>query len=470
MARSMLLYWKIWVLKRSLLVTSSIAGFGLLGFLSAPAVAEDYVPLLPTSSNLSDAPYETIAESLQIRESADHPQSIPTAAVLSTDSPHLQLSFSSATTFPRALEQPNAPVILDLRPVPRDSITASYGTIHPSSLVVGNPKAGQVVPPKKSAPIALIGGFSPAAGAVGTVQIAQDSPAGSPLPNEDPELGIIRVRSDSEDPELGILRIREQPVVPETRTAEPPEFGFFTARFSAASSDNVLLAVNDVGGLTGDEFLRPAISLTFYPPVGPRTILIGDMDVGLQRYTTRSDLNYDDLRFRLGVRQGLFPRTYGQLMFTYQQLFRPGSPRFRFFENTAFSFTLGRRDPLTDQLSLNSYYQIQLNDAESRANASGPTDLTQFDRITQSLGGYLNYVISPQWQTGMSYQVTLSDYTGQERYDTYHQLLGQLVYRLTPDVRMSVYGGWSFGRSSEPRIRFDDTLFGISVDATVTLF
>jgi hypothetical protein len=300
--------------------------------------------------------------------------------------------------------------------------------------------------------------------------VAQEN---TPNQNEsigDPELGIIRVRNPGEDPELGILRIQEQPVVPETPSQTTPRIGFFTARLAAASSDNILLAVNDVGGLTGDEFLRPGVSLAFYPPLGPQTFLIGNIDMGLQRYTTESDFNYDDLRFRIGVRQGLFPRTYGQLMFTYQQLFRPGPPRFRFFENAAFSFTLGRRDPLTDQLTLNSYYQIQLNDTESRPALGSPTDFDRFDRITQYLGGSLNYTINPKWRTGISYQVTFSDYTGQERYDTFHQLIGQLTYRITPDVRMSVYGGWSFGRSSEPRIRFDDTLFGITVDATVTLF
>ena len=301
------------------------------------------------------------------------------------------------------------------------------------------------------------------------VLLAQDSSNNPETLEEDPELGIIRVRSEAEDPELGILRIREQPVVPVTAQA-PRTVGFFTARMSVASSDNILLAVNDVGGLTGDEFVRPGISLAFYPQIGPQTFLIGNIDVGLQRYTTRSDINYDDLRFRLGVRQGLFPRTYGQLMFTYQQLFRPGTNRYRFFENAAFSFTLGRRDPLTDQLTLNSYYQVQLNDAESRSSPDSPTNFTDFDRVSQALGASLNYNISPQWLTGVSYQLTLADYTQQPRYDAYHQLLGQLVYRITPDVRMSVYGGWSFGRSSEPRIRFDDTLFGVTIDATVKLF
>lgn len=302
------------------------------------------------------------------------------------------------------------------------------------------------------------------------VFLAQERDQDDTSPESDPELGIIRVRNQPADPELGILRIREQPVVPETAPQEAPKVAFLNARLSVASSDNILLAVNDVGGLTGDEFLRPGISVAFYPPLGPQTFLISSADFGLQRYTTQSEFNYDDLRFQLGVRQGLFPRTYGQLLFTYQQLFRPGSPRFRFFENKALSFTLGRRDPLTDQLTLNSYYQVQWNDAASKSSPNSSTNYGDFDRITQFLGTSLNYTISPQWQTGVSYQITLADYTRQERYDTFHQLIGQLTYRLTPEVRMSLYGGWSFGRSSEPRIRFDDTLFGFTIDATVPLF
>jgi hypothetical protein len=339
-------------------------------------------------------------------------------------------------------------------------------------------KARQSLPPTKPGPGITTEAYPVLLPQNAPLFLAQDGsgdqdlpdPGDQNLPAGDPELGIIQIRNDSEDPELGILRIQEQPVVSDTPPQTSPKTGFFTARLAVASSDNVLLAVNDVGGLTGDEFLRPGISFAFYPRLGPQTFLIGNADVGLQRYTTQSDVNYDDLRFRLGVRQGLFPRTYGQVMFTYQQLFRPGPPRFRFFENTAFSFTLGRRDPLTNQLTLNSYYQIQLNDTESRPALGSPTDLTRFDRITQSLGGSLNYTINPKWRTGLSYQVTFSDYTGQERYDTYHQLIGQLTYRITPDVRMGLYGGWSFGRSSESFIRFDDTLFGLTIDATVTLF
>jgi hypothetical protein len=290
------------------------------------------------------------------------------------------------------------------------------------------------------------------------------------LPAGDPELGVIRVRSALEDPELGILRIREQPPIPIAQPQEPRKIGFFTARLSGASSDNILLVEDDLGGLTGDEYLRPGVSFSIYPALGPQTLLIGSADISFQRYLHESAVNYDDLRFRLGIRQGVFPRTYMQLMFTYQQLFRPGPPRLRFFENTSLGLTIGRRDPLTSRLVLNTYYQVQFNDSEVRPSTTSPTDSSSFDRLSQYFGGYLGYYISNQFETGISYQATLADYTGVERYDAYHQLLGQFVYNLTPSVRMSIFGGWSFGRSSRPDINFNDTLFGFTIDATVGLF
>jgi hypothetical protein len=462
------LFWKIIGVKRSSFLKSYGVGLGLVSLLVHPSVAQVTGPNTLAQLTEQSHQYDMPAQNSWPKELVFHPSlslDITSGFTWPNADPELMRSKIDWGQPPQEGNQP-LPASLLLSAV-EGSIIQSRAPIRTHADIEA--KADPVYKQVQAVPDAVFQAESYPLDMVSSSVLAQEE-APPALPEVDPELGIIRVRNTAEDPELGILRIREQPVIPAATPQAAPEIGFFTTRLSFASSDNVLLAVNDVGGLTGDEFIRPGVSLAFYPPVGPQTFLIGNVDVGLQRYTTQSDLNYDDLRFRLGVRQGLFPRTYGQLLFTYQQLFRPGSPRFRFFENTAFSFTLGRRDPLTDQLTLNSYYQVQLNDAESRATADGPTNLTQFDRVTQSLGGYLNYAITPQWRTGISYQLTLSDYTGQERYDTYHQVLGQLIYRITPDVRMSLYGGWSFGRSSEPRIRFDDTFFGISVDATVTLF
>ncbi|MBD2109961.1 hypothetical protein [Nodosilinea sp. FACHB-13] len=294
--------------------------------------------------------------------------------------------------------------------------------------------------------------------------LAQADPNADPT-GQDPELGVIQVRSPLEDNDLGILRIRDQPQIP-VAPRPPAKIGFFSARLAIASSDNILLAVNDVGGLTGDTFLRPSIGFGVYPALGPQTALIATADYGLQRYSAQSALNYDDLRLRVGVRQGLTPRSYGQLVFTYQELYRPGGNRGRFFKNTALGLTLGRRDPITPKLALDTYYLVQFNGAQSTSGGTA----TDFSRFFQSAGGYLGYDITPRLQAGLSYQLNLIDYTAQDRYDTFQQVLGQVVYRITPGLRFNVYGGVSFGRSSEPRVRFNDTFFGAAIDATIPLF
>ncbi|MBE9108751.1 hypothetical protein IQ273_04885 [Nodosilinea sp. LEGE 07298] len=299
----------------------------------------------------------------------------------------------------------------------------------------------------------------------GSAELAQADDDSELLP-QDPELGVIQVRSLLEDNDLGILRIRDQPQLPTQMARPPAKIGFFSARLAIASSDNILLAVNDVGGLTSDTFLRPSIAFGVYPALGPQTALIATADLGLQRYVDQSSLNYDDLRFRVGLRQGLSPRSYGQLIVTYQELYRPGGNRARFFKNTALGLTLGRRDPITPKLALDSYYLVQFNDAE----ATGSGTATDFSRIFQSAGAYLGYDIAPRIQLGVSYQLNLIDYTAQPRHDTFQQVLGQVVYRLNPNLRLNLYGGVSFGRSSEPRVRFNDTFFGAAIDATIPLF
>ncbi|HSM83472.1 MAG TPA: hypothetical protein VLS96_17425 [Nodosilinea sp.] len=296
-------------------------------------------------------------------------------------------------------------------------------------------------------------------------QAAEEEPL-----SQDPELGVIQVRGLLEDNDLGILRIRQQPNIPAQATQPQPKIGFLSARLAIASSDNILLAANDVGGLTGDTFLRPSLAFSVYPAVGPQTVFISTVDLGLQRYGRESALNYDDLRFRVGLRQGLTPRSYGQLLFTYQELFRPGGNRSRFFKNTALGLTLGRRDPITPQIALDTYYIVQFNGAQSRSEtASGPVS-TDFSRIFQTAGGYLSYQIAPRWQAGISYQLNLIDYTAQERYDAFQQVIGQVVYQVAPAVRLNLYGGISFGRSSEPRVRFDDSFFGAVIEANVPIF
>ncbi|HEY9761796.1 MAG TPA: hypothetical protein V6D07_04685 [Trichocoleus sp.] len=277
---------------------------------------------------------------------------------------------------------------------------------------------------------------------------------------EDPELGIIRIRSAVEDPELGIIRIREQlPDLPTPSASEAAPIAFLTSRLSFVNSNNIFLSVDPVLGVIGDQSVRPGISLGIYPALAEQTFLIATADLNFQRYINNRAANYDELRLRLGIRQGLTPRSYIQLSGTYQELFRP-TLKDRFFSNDALELLLARRDSLTPELALNSYYQVQMNFSTPQS----------FDRLIQFAGAYLSYQVTPRWQVGLNYQLTLADYTSFERFDTYQQVIGQLVYQLSPDVRLNLFGGVSFGRSSIPSVRLDDTIVGISLEGTWALF
>jgi hypothetical protein len=132
----------------------------------------------------------------------------------------------------------------------------------------------------------------------------------------------------------------------------------------------------------------------------------------------------------------------------------------QFFSNTGIEVTLGRRDPLTPRLTLDTYYQGQVFFS----------DPEEFSNVLNSVGAYLGYRFHPQWDTGIGYRLTISDFTQIDRHETYQRITGQLRYAISPSVRVSLFGGLSYGRSSRSDITFDDTFFGISFDATIQVF
>ncbi|MEM0979070.1 MAG: hypothetical protein AAGH78_02240 [Cyanobacteria bacterium P01_H01_bin.58] len=270
----------------------------------------------------------------------------------------------------------------------------------------------------------------------------------------DPELGVIRVRDSRQDPELGILQLRTVPQLP-----PPRPYLFLSTYASASSSDNILLIDDPVQGRIGDKFVRPGISLIAFPPLGTSTNLLASIETNAVRYQDFTGANYDELKFRVGVRHSFSRRVYGQLSWSRQLLFREGFQD-RFFTNQGIELFVGRRDPLSPTLTLDSYYQAEVF-------FSDPDD---FSDVVLSLGTYLNYRLSPKFDAGVGYQITMSDFTQVNRHETYQRVTGQLRYTLSPSVRMSIFGGFSNGRSSEPNISFDDSFFGISFDATVEIF
>ncbi|MBF2036778.1 MAG: hypothetical protein IGR92_15215 [Leptolyngbyaceae cyanobacterium T60_A2020_046] len=296
---------------------------------------------------------------------------------------------------------------------------------------------------------------------LGVIHVRPPEPDTQSPAATDPELGVLRVRDPdaTSDPELGSLRVR--PVIPEPELPEPqPQPSVFLSTYvSALSSDNVFLVEDPILGRFSDNLVRPGLALIATPPIGPQTSVIAAVEVNFPRYLDFSSASYDELRFQAGLRHRFSPRVYGQLGWSQQRLYRPGLSD-RFFKRDGIELFLGRRDPLTRQLAINTYYQGQLFFAAPE----------EFSSTVQSLGTYLSYELGPQWNVGLGYQLSFVEFTEVSRSEFYQRAIAQLSYNITPNVRASLFGGVSFGNSSEPQITYDDTFFGISINATFGLF
>ena len=250
------------------------------------------------------------------------------------------------------------------------------------------------------------------------------------------------------DPDLGILEL--EPIAP---PREPVVF--LQGQVTYLSSDNLFLDVDPVG----DAFINPRVLLSAVPRLGPNTFFVGSVSAGGLRYFRIGDASYDELGASAGFYQQFDRNTYGLIGWGTQQLYRPGFTN-QFYATHNINAVIGRSDSLLPNLQLNSNYQASLGFA-------APDDLS---RLIQTVNLSLDYDIAPAIQMGVAYQLTLADFTRQERYDTYHQILGQFVYRLTDRASLRLFGGFSFGQSSNPNVQFNDTILGVSVDFGVPLF
>lgn len=271
---------------------------------------------------------------------------------------------------------------------------------------------------------------------------------------QDPELGIIRLRNSLQDSELGVLRLRPLPPAP-----PPQPYLFLSTYVSISSSSNIFLLEDPVIGRVSDNFIRPGLSLIAFPSIGPRTNLLASVETNFLRYQDSGDANFDELRFRAGVRHSLSNRTYGQLSWSGQLLFDQGFDD-QFFTNHSIELLLGRRDPLLPNLTLDSFYQGQVS-------FSNPDEFSSF---VQSLGASLGYRLNAQWEARIGYQITLSDFIEIRRQEAFQRVTAQLRYSISPSVRVSLFGGIGYGESSQEDVSFDSSFIGISLDATLKLF
>lgn len=281
----------------------------------------------------------------------------------------------------------------------------------------------------------------------------------------DPELGILRVRElellspqSSGDSELGTLRVRESELVPPNIEVKSPRFqpiAHLLAHVGYFQTNNVFSGVNPVN----DGLVSPGLTVWAAPALGPKTQMLLAIDGSLIRYVEQSQSNYNQLRFRAGIRQRLTPRMYGEIGWNNQQLFW-ASVGDRFLNENSIRLALQRRDQLTERLRLDSFYEFRLNNANPDSRS----------RTINFLSVSLSYYIQRNLRVGLDYQFSLSDFTQREREDQYHRLLGRLTYTLSGDSQISVQAGASLGGSSNPNIDFDNFFFSINYAVEVGEF
>ena len=257
--------------------------------------------------------------------------------------------------------------------------------------------------------------------------------------------------ASGEDPELGKLRLRELP--PPPAPSKPAVYllggvGYFR-------SNNIFSGIDPID----DGLVTAGLTILAAPSLGPKTSVFASVGGDIFRYSDQAQYDYDQLNFNLGIRQQIGSRTYGEVGWNNRQLFSQDSGD-RFLNDHSLYVGLGRRDVLAKQVTLDTFYQLRL----SMAN---PSDRSQ---VINSVGASLGYTPIPPLQVALDYQFAFADFTQQERQDQYHQLLARLTYTLTPNSRAYLYGGRSFGHSSDPYINFDGFIFGAGVNFNLTLF
>ncbi|MEA5515230.1 hypothetical protein [Nodularia sp. UHCC 0506] len=261
------------------------------------------------------------------------------------------------------------------------------------------------------------------------------------------------IPDDSESlQELG-LRVRERPL-PKKPVPEFKPIGNLQASFGYYHTSNVFSS--DVDPIEDGLIFSGLRLASVYFPLGSKTFVNGSIDGSLVRYVDQSIYDYNRVKFDLNVYQQLSPRMYGIVGWSNQQLFYANSDRFqagdRFLGENSLSLSLGRRDSLTPQLTLNSFYEFKINFAEPNTRS----------RIINSARVSLNYDLQQPLRVGLNYYLNLSDFTQRERHDHYHQMFGNLSYQLSDSSNINLQTGLTLGGSTGRNINFDGWFFSIN--------
>ncbi|ABA21402.1 conserved hypothetical protein [Trichormus variabilis ATCC 29413] len=270
--------------------------------------------------------------------------------------------------------------------------------------------------------------------------------------------------------ELG-LRVRERTLpAPIEQPPQPPiekprdkfkPIGSLQAYVGYFHTDNVFSS--DTSPIEDGLFFYGLRLASAYFPLGKSTYLSGSIEGNLIRYVDQTKYNYNQLAFNLGIYQQFSKRMYGEIGWSNQQFFyAKNSDVFqagnRFLNENSLYLSLGRRDPLTDKLTLDSFYELswKLADPDDRS------------RIMNSFWLSLSYSLQKPLKIGLNYQLNLSDFTERDRQgvahrtDQYHRLYGSIIYRISGSSSLNLQTGFSFGDSTASNIDFESWFLNIN--------
>ncbi len=308
--------------------------------------------------------------------------------------------------------------------------------------------------------------------------LSPPAPAKGGTSNPDPELGnflieeIPPVRPPANpvaspdqptcDPELGCLRIIEAPpILPPT----PPDRSrrvFLFGGVNYTRNTNVFAGVDPVD----DGFLQTGLLLYGVPSIGRNTFLEFTVANNLIRYSNESQIDYNETFIQAGILHRLSPEMLIGLGWSNQQLFLDSNqiPSLdkgsRFLNDHSVRVEVRRQDRLSPRLNLSTYYRFQwaFSDPEFRS------------RIINAFFTGLTYDVQPNLQVGLDYNLALTTFTEQNRSDFFNQISARFTYTIFRNTRLGLFGGYSFGNSSDSRINFNGFVFGVGLNIQIGLF
>ena len=285
------------------------------------------------------------------------------------------------------------------------------------------------------------------------IQVLQKQTQSLPAPST-LELGLrVRPRTIPEPPPLE----QQPPLPPERPVVQFKPIGSLQARIGYFYSSNIFSS--SVDPVQDSLFYYGLTLASAYLPLGSKTFISGSIDGNQIHYIDQSVYDYNQLRFNLSLYRQLSRRMYGEISWSNQLLFYANNGNNfkagdRFLNENSLRLSLGRRDPLSSKLFLDSFYELSVNfsDPESRS------------RIVNSLWLSLSYYLQQPLQVGINYQFNLSNFTDRpdSREDQFHRLFGHLNYRVSKDSNLNLQGGFSFGDSSSQNINFDSWFFSLN--------